>query len=148
MSLTSDSFASKGDIPTAFTCEGEDAPPGLRWTGVPGNAKSLAIIVDDPDAPGGTFTHWVLYDIPTSETGIPERGNLPAGSQQGTNGWDKVSYGGPCPPSGKHRYVFKLYALDTTIGKSGLDRAALEGQMKGHIVAEAQYVGTYEKKRS
>src|SRR5207247_7980341 len=125
LTLTSPAFGPKAEIPAVHTCEGADTSPPLEWSGVPGRAKSLALIVDDPDAPDPkapkmTYVHWVMYDIP------PSTGNLtastkkaPAGARDGSNDWKKTGYGGPCPPIGRHRYFFKLYALDTMLGELG-----------------------------
>ena len=154
MSLRSSSFDDGGVIPSKHTCEGADASPALTWSGVPASAKSLALIVDDPDAPDPkapkmTYVHWVLYGLPPSLTGLPEAatgGDLPAGAKQGVNDFKRAAWGGPCPPIGRHRYVFKLYALDVAppdLGNAG--KPALEAAMKGHILAEARLVGTYQK---
>ena len=152
MELTSSAFANRGDIPRRYSCEGEDAPPPLSWSGVPQHAKTLALIVDDPDAPDPaapimTWVHWVLLDIPPDATGLPEGGKpLPAGAREGLNDWSRTRYGGPCPPVGRHRYFFKLYALDTAL--SGLRRptkADLEQAIRGHLLYQAELVGTYQK---
>jgi Raf kinase inhibitor-like YbhB/YbcL family protein len=154
MSLRSPSFDDGGVIPSKHTCEGADASPALTWSGVPAGAKSLALIVDDPDAPDPkapkmTYVHWVLYDLPPGVTGLPEaaaKGDLPAGAKQSVNDFKRAGWGGPCPPIGRHRYVFKLYALDAVppdLGNAG--KAALEAAMKGHVLAEARLVGTYQK---
>jgi Raf kinase inhibitor-like YbhB/YbcL family protein len=149
--LTSDAFTDGGTIPKRFTCEGQDAAPPLAWTDPPPGTKSFALIVDDPDAPDPkapkrTWVHWVLYDIPASTTGLPEGGAVPAGTRNGRNDWGRTGYGGPCPPIGRHRYFHKLYALDTVLGDLGEPtKAALERAMKGHALAEARIVGTYEK---
>ena len=154
MKLTSAAFADNQSIPKIYTCEGKDLSPPLVWTGVPANAKSLALIVDDPDAPDPaaprmTWVHWVLYDIPITATGLPEgvaSSALPKGVLEGLNDWQRTGYGGPCPPIGRHRYFHKLYALDAVLpGLNKPTKAALEKAMKGHIVAEAQLIGTYEK---
>src|SRR2546428_13593731 len=122
MTLTSPSFGAKAEIPAVHTCEGADTSPPLEWSGVPGRAKSLALVVDDPDAPDPkaprmTYVHWVLYDIPAELTGIPRGGQTPAGARDGKNDWKKTGYGGPCPPVGRHRYFFKLYALEYPPGE-------------------------------
>lgn len=151
LTLTSPAFAEGGAIPKRHTCEGQDVAPALQWTGVPAGAKSLALIVDDPDAPDPkapkrTYVHWVLYDIPPQATGIPEGGAPPAGARPGRNDWGRTGYGGPCPPIGRHRYVHKLYALDALLGDLGQPaKAALEKAMAGHVLAEARLVGTYQK---
>jgi len=152
MRLNSASFANQGEIPKKHTCEGGDHSPELNWSDVPPNTKSLALIVDDPDAPDPkapkmTWVHWVLYDIPPSARGIPEGGKpLPEGAREGLNDWKRTGYGGPCPPIGRHRYFHKLYALDTVLGDRGkFNKTQLEQAMAGHILAEAQLVATYQK---
>ena len=153
LALTSPAFTSDGPIPARHTCEGEDVSPALAWTGAPEATKSFALVVDDPDAPDPaapkrTYVHWVLYDIPASAAGLPEGGALPPGTREGRNDWGRTGYGGPCPPIGRHRYFHKLYALDATLGDLRTpDKAALERAMKGHVLAEARLVGTYEKTR-
>ncbi|HEX7185462.1 MAG TPA: YbhB/YbcL family Raf kinase inhibitor-like protein [Thermoanaerobaculia bacterium] len=154
LTLTSPAFQHEGEIPARYTCEGEDVSPELRWSGAPGGAASLALIVDDPDAPDPraprmTWVHWVLYNIPTSATGlaegIPPR-DLPAGTLEGLNDWKRTGWGGPCPPQGRHRYFFKLYALDTVLADFHHPvKAKLEAAMDGHILAKAELIGTYEK---
>jgi Raf kinase inhibitor-like YbhB/YbcL family protein len=154
MKLTSAAFADNQSIPKIYTCEGKDLSPPLVWTGVPANAKSLALIVDDPDAPDPaaprmTWVHWVLYNIPVAATGLPEgvaSSALPKGALEGLNDWQRTGYGGPCPPIGRHRYFHKLYALDAVLPDlKKPTKGALEKAIKGHIVAEAQLIGTYEK---
>ncbi|MEX1181843.1 MAG: YbhB/YbcL family Raf kinase inhibitor-like protein [Gemmatimonadota bacterium] len=146
--LSSTAFAAGGTIPRQYTCDGEDTAPPLAWSGVPAEAKTLALIVDDPDAPDPaapkrTFVHWVVYDIPAKTTGL-DPALLPGGTREGTNDWDRIGYGGPCPPIGTHRYFFKLYALDTTLGAlNEPTKADLERAMRGHVVAHAELVGTY-----
>jgi Raf kinase inhibitor-like YbhB/YbcL family protein len=154
LTLSSPSFAHQGEIPSRFTCEGDDVSPALSWSGVPSAAKSLALVVDDPDAPDPkapktTWVHWVVYDLPPGTTGLPESTKaLPAGARDGRNDWKRTGYGGPCPPIGRHRYFHKLYALDTLLGDLGAPtKAALEQAMKGHVLEEAQLVGTYQKKK-
>jgi hypothetical protein len=153
MQLTSPAFEHQDEIPTTYTCEGDDTAPALQWRGAPPGTKSFALIVDDPDAPDPkapkmTWVHWVLWDIPATAAGIPEGGRAPAGAREGHNDWKRTGWGGPCPPIGRHRYFFKLYALGTTIGDLG--RAAgkpeLERAMRGHVLAEATLMGTYAKK--
>ena len=153
-SLTSSAFQSGGEIPSVHTCEGKDASPPLAWSGVPSGAKSLALIVDDPDAPDPkapkmTWVHWVLYDIPPAATGLPAAAaakELPAGTREGQNDWKRTGYGGPCPPIGRHRYFFKLYALDTVLPDLGAaSKAKLEKAMESHVVEKAELVGTYQK---
>ena len=154
MKLTSTAFAGHQSIPKLYTCEGKDVSPPLAWSGVPSKARSLALIVDDPDAPdpaapSTTWVHWVLYDIPVTVSGLSEgitSSALPKGTREGRNDWDRTGYGGPCPPVGRHRYFHKLYALDTVLPDlQEPDKAALEKAMKGHIIAETQLVGTYQK---
>jgi Raf kinase inhibitor-like YbhB/YbcL family protein len=139
LKVTSSAFESGQDIPVSFTCEGADSSPPLKWTGVPADAKSLALICDDPDAPVGTWVHWVLYDLPASTVEmnekVPTSETLPSGAKQ-VNDFKRVDYGGPCPPPGKpHRYYFKLYALDTNLGlKPRATKAELLRAMKGHLL--------------
>jgi len=155
LSLQSASFSQNGEIPAKFTCEGQDVSPALSWAGVPAGTKSLALIVDDPDAPDPkapkmTWVHWVLYDIPATAAGLPEGvapSALPAGTRDGLNDWKRTGYGGPCPPIGRHRYFHKLYALDTVLPDLGTPtKAALEKAMDGHVLAKTELVGTYQKK--
>jgi len=155
MELSSTAFAQGGDMPRQYTCEGDDLAPPLRWSGVPERALSLALIVDDPDAPDPaapkmTWVHWVLFDIPLSATAIGEGGRpLPEGTREGSNDWHRTGYGGPCPPVGRHRYFFKLYALDTLLPDlQKPSKAELERAMQGHVLAQAQLVGTYQKAAS
>ena len=152
LSISSPAFQDGGEIPASFTCEGRDLSPALVFAGVPAETKSLALIVDDPDAPDPaapkmTYVHWVLFDLPPDAAGLPEGvTSLPAGTKEGLNDWKRTGYGGPCPPIGRHRYFFKLYALDSTL--SHLDKPTkpeLLAAMQGHILAEAQIVGTYQK---
>jgi len=152
--LTSAAFAHQGAIPTKYTCEGADVSPPLSWTGLPPGTKSLALIVDDPDAPDPaapkmTWVHWVLYNLPPTANGLPEGASvLPAGALQGLNDWQRTGYGGPCPPIGRHRYFFKLYALDTVLPDLGRPtKAMLEKAMKGHILVQTELTGTYQKRR-
>ena len=146
--------AAMGSIPSRYTCEGDDASPPLRWTGVPEDTLSLVLIVDDPDAPDPahpkvTWVHWLLYNIPPTATGLREAASpsaLPAGALQGRNDWQRAGYGGPCPPVGRHRYVFRLYALDQMLlGLNDPDKAALLAAMEGHVLAETELIGTYAK---
>ncbi len=148
--LSTQSFAPGGEIPRKYTCEGDDLSPELSWSEPPKGTKSFALIADDPDAPSGTFTHWVLYDVPAEMRQLAEgasRGQLPAGASQGRNGFGKTGYGGPCPPPGKpHRYFFKLYALDANLGlKPGASKQQLEQAMKGHVLAQSEVVGTFKR---
>lgn len=142
-------FANDGEIPKKYTCSGADLSPALSWTGVSPAAHSLALIVDDPDAPGGTWTHWLIWNIPAHLTalpeGVPAREMLETGAHQGRNDFHRIGYGGPCPPPGKtHRYFFRLYALDTVLDlKAGAARKELDRVMKGHIVSQAEWMGTY-----
>jgi Raf kinase inhibitor-like YbhB/YbcL family protein len=151
LTITSPAFAHQAAIPIRYTCDGEDLSPPLEWSDPPPGTESLALVADDPDAPRGTWVHWVIYNIPAQARGLPEA--LPAdleladGSVQGRNSWPKTGYGGPCPPSGTHRYYFKLYALDTMLDlESGESKKSLLQAMKGHILAEAQLLGTYARK--
>jgi len=154
MQLTSSAFPSNGAIPIAHTCEGADRAPPLSWTDPPAAAKSFALIVDDPDAPDPkapkmTYVHWVLYDIPASATTLPKGGkSLPSGTREGVNDWKRTGYGGPCPPIGRHRYFHKLYALDAQLGDLGkVTKADLERAMKGHVLAQAELIGTYQRSK-
>jgi Raf kinase inhibitor-like YbhB/YbcL family protein len=154
LTLTSSAFGSGDEIPAMYTCDGADISPQLTWRNVPSGTQSLALIVDDPDAPDPaaprmTWVHWVLYDIPPTATGLPEDADqrgLPEGSRVGRNDWNRQQYGGPCPPIGRHRYFYKLYALDVKLGE--LDRPTkrdLEKAMEGHVLAETELMGTYLK---
>jgi hypothetical protein len=154
--ITSTAFAPDGAIPAVHTCEGRDISPPLGWQGVPPGTMSLALIVDDPDAPDPaapkmTWVHWVLYDIPVTVNGLVEGvkpGALPGGTQEGVNDFGRMTWGGPCPPIGRHRYYFKLYALDTTMPQLARPiKAALEKAMQGHVLAQATLMGTYKKSR-
>jgi len=154
--LTSTAFASGEEIPARFTCEGEDLSPALAWSGAPAATRSFALVVDDPDAPDPkaprtTWVHWVLYDLPAETGALPEGvapSALPAGTREGTNDWRRTGWGGPCPPIGRHRYFFKLYALDTVLPDLGRpDARTLERAMAGHVLARAELVGTYQKTR-
>jgi Raf kinase inhibitor-like YbhB/YbcL family protein len=154
LTLKSPAFAPGGEIPAVHTCEGKDASPALEWSGLPAGTKSLALIVDDPDAPDPkapkmTYVHWVLYDIPPSATGLAEAlTRLPTGTREGLNDWKRTGYGGPCPPIGRHRYFFKLHALDRTLGDLGTPtKAKLEQAMAGHVLERAELMGTYQKRR-
>jgi Raf kinase inhibitor-like YbhB/YbcL family protein len=152
--LMSSQFTANGPIPAAHTCQGADKSPALHWSGVPTTAKSLALVVDDPDAPDPkapkmTWTHWVLYNLPPTATALPDgatRTALPPGTREANNDWGQPGWRGPCPPIGRHRYFFKLYALDVVLPPlAGADKGKLEAAMKGHVVAEGQLIGTYEK---
>ena len=150
MQLTSSSFAN-GKIPKRFTCDGDDTSPGLSWSAPPAATQSFALTVVDHDAPMGSFVHWVLYDLPPETRGLPEgvpkQGQLPDGSRQGQNDFDKVGYGGPCPPQGSsHRYTFSLYALDSKLGlPSRATRSQVEAAAKGHILAHGELVARYKR---
>ncbi len=146
MRITSPAFAHNGGIPAKYTCDGGDASPPLMLENIPGTAKSLALIVDDPDAPAGTWVHWVVWNIPAAAGEIREN-SFPAGASQGKNSWGRNSYGGPCPPSGTHRYFFKLYALDATLNL-GADttKKGLEKAMEGHVIARAELIGIYKRR--
>jgi len=150
MEITSSAFGSGEMIPAKYTCDGADFSPPLEWSGSPAGTKSLALVCDDPDAPMGTWVHWVIYDIPPSATmlaeGITREKDLPGGGTQGINDFRRIGYGGPCPPGGTHRYFFKLYALDTALGlKPGITKDQLLKAMRGHILVEAQLMGTYKR---
>jgi Raf kinase inhibitor-like YbhB/YbcL family protein len=154
LKLTSSAFVHNGEIPIKYTCEGQDVSPPLSWSDVPPNAKSLALIVDDPDAPDPaapklTWVHWVLYNIPPSANAFAEAvKQLPAGTREGLNDWQRTGYGGPCPPIGRHRYFHKLYALDTVLPDLGRPtKAKLESAMKGHVTAHTELIGTYQKRK-
>ncbi len=155
-SLTSAAFTKGGGIPAKHTCDGDDISPSLSWDGVPENAQSLALIMDDPDAPDPddprvTWVHWVLYNIPTSVSVLSEGvtvAQLPQGARQGKNDWNRTGYGGPCPPIGRHRYFHKLYALDAMLPEMQRPtKAELEVAMEGHVVARTELVGTYQRPR-
>ena len=145
LSISSPAFEHGRPIPPHFTADGDDVSPELTITGVPDGAASLALIMDDPDAPMGTWVHWVVWNIPT-ETAVIEEGSEPGGSTGGRNSWSRAGYGGPAPPSGTHRYFFKLFALDTILDlPSTADKAALERAMEGHVVSAAELLGTYAR---
>ena len=146
MNLTSPDFDEGGNIPERFTCDGEDVNPSLKIDDVPGGAKSLVLIVDDPDAPRGTFTHWIVWNLPPDLTEISAN-RTPSAAVQGVNDFGTNRYGGPCPPSGVHRYYFKLYALDTTLQLPAKSkRQTLEAAIKDHVVEEASLMGRYSRK--
>ena len=144
-------FNAGSDIPAKFTCDGSDTSPALAWNAPPEGTQSVALIVDDPDAPGRTWVHWVLYDLPTTERelaeGVPPDGQLPSGARQGRNDFGTIGYGGPCPPPGPaHRYYFRLYALDKRLDlPAGATRAQLDRSMRGHILAHAELMGRYRR---
>lgn len=152
LSLRAAAFAHGGKIPSIHTCDGADRSPALQFGGVPDGTRSLVLIVDDPDAPDPaapqrTWVHWLLFDLPPATPGLPEGiepARLPTGAREGRNDWGRTGYGGPCPPIGRHRYFHKLYALDCTLGDLGEpDKAALERAMHGHVLAQAELMGTY-----
>ncbi len=152
--LKSTAFDNGNKIPAKYTCQGENISPPLMWENAPENTRSLVLIVDDPDAPDPkapkmTWVHWVLYNIPPGANSLFENikpSELPKGTAQGLNDWGKTGYGGPCPPIGRHRYFHKLYALDTVLkGLKNPTKARVEDAMKGHVIAKAELIGTYEK---
>jgi Raf kinase inhibitor-like YbhB/YbcL family protein len=146
MKITSSAFQEGGNIPSKFTCDGSDTSPPLQITGVPSEAKSLVLIADDPDAPSGLFTHWLVWNIPPQTNSISE-GSAPKGVH-GTNDFGKPDYKGPCPPPGTHRYSFKIYALDRELDlRGGAKRGQLDAAMKGHVVAQGVLVGRYARKK-
>jgi Raf kinase inhibitor-like YbhB/YbcL family protein len=151
-SIRSPAFADGEEIPVEHTCDAEDVSPALEWSGAPAGTKTFALVVHDPDAPDPAapkqdYVHWILYDLPASCARIPEGvGFFPEGTREGTNDWNRTGYGGPCPPIGRHRYYFRLYALDVALGDRGqLTRAALDESMAGHVLAEAVMMGTYQR---
>jgi Raf kinase inhibitor-like YbhB/YbcL family protein len=155
--LTSSAFVAGGEIPSIYTCEGRDVSPPLSWSGVPDAAKSLVLIVDDPDAPDPkaprmTYVHWVLYNMPPTTRELPEAvaaRDLPPGTGEGLNDWKRTGYGGPCPPIGRHRYFHKLYALDRVLLDLGTPtKAELEAAMRGHFLEQTELVGTYQKTKT
>jgi len=153
MKMTSKAFEHEGMIPEKYSCDGADVSPPLAWQGVPPGAKSLALICEDPDAPGGVFDHWVLYGLAATATSLPEgveqSERLPSGALQGRNSFRRIGYNGPCPPGGTHRYYFRLYALDATAEELGLKpgatKAALQKAMQGHVLEEAEFMGRYSR---
>lgn len=156
LAITSPAFANNGSIDARYTCEGSDTSPQLEWTNAPANTRTFALIVDDPDvpdphAPKMTWVHWVLYNIPANVHALSEdsgKQGSPHGAKDGINDWKRTGYGGPCPPIGTHRYFFKLYALDTILSDLGHPtKAQLLSAMKGHVLAEAQLIGTYKKNK-
>jgi Raf kinase inhibitor-like YbhB/YbcL family protein len=148
--VTSPAFRDGEAIPRKYTCDGKDISPAIQFASIPAGTKSLALISDDPDAPGGTWVHWVLFNLPadttTIEANIPAKADLSNGAKHGRNSWGKAAYGGPCPPDGTHRYFFKVYALDIMLPlKKGAFIRNLEKAMKGHILAMGQIMGTYSR---
>jgi Raf kinase inhibitor-like YbhB/YbcL family protein len=157
LKITSSAFQPNESIPSLYTCEGKDISPPLAWSGVPANTKTFALIVDDPDAPDPAkpqrvYVHWVVYNLPATASSLPENASkkgMPKGAVQGKNDWGKTEYGGPCPPIGRHRYFFKLYALDTELtGLSSPSKADLEKAIKGHVLDTGEMIGTYQKSRT
>ena len=155
-SISSQAFDHGHTIPVRHTCQGDDISPDLHWNGVPARTRSLVLIVDDPDAPDPrapkmTWVHWVLYNLPPTTTGLPEgtaAGSLPDGTEEGLNDWKRTGYGGPCPPIGRHRYFFKLYALDTVLeGLRRPTKAQVENAMQGHVIEQAELMGTYQQSK-
>ena len=154
LTLTCTAFEANGAIPRKYTCDGDDESPPLSWSGLPEGTQSLALIVDDPDAPDPAapkmvWVHWVLYNIPTTASGLPENvtaAKLPAGTREGLNDWKRTGYGGPCPPRGRHRYFHKLYALDAVLGElKEPTKEQLLRAMEGHILEQAELIGTYQR---
>ena len=148
--LTSSAFAHEEPIPQKYTCDGEDISPPLQWSDPPEGTQSLALIADDPDAPMGTWVHWVLYNLPAEtralSEAVPSDADLPDGGRHGKNSWRRLGYGGPCPPGGTHRYFFKLYALDTALALAvGASKRQLLRAIEGHILAQAELMGTYTR---
>ena len=154
LKITSTAFQPGGSIPSEYTCEGRDLSPPVAWSGAPPGTKTFALIVDDPDAPDPAkpqrvYVHWVVYNIPVATVALVENASkkgLPTGAVQGKNDWGKAEYGGPCPPIGRHRYFFKLYALDADLkGLSSPTKGDLERAMKGHVFDSGELIGTYQK---
>ncbi|HEX7019551.1 MAG TPA: YbhB/YbcL family Raf kinase inhibitor-like protein [Gemmatimonadaceae bacterium] len=153
LKIESSAFADQGEIPRKYTCDGDDRSPPLRWSGAPHGTRSFALIVQDPDAPDPaapkmTYVHWVLYDLPADCTGLPEdvsTNGLPRGTREGVNDWKRTGYGGPCPPVGRHRYYFRLFALDTMLGDLGKARRDdVEKVLRDHVLDHAELMGTYQ----
>jgi Raf kinase inhibitor-like YbhB/YbcL family protein len=154
LKLQSTAFKPGSEIPVRYTCEGDDISPPLEWSGAPPDTKTFALIVDDPDAPDPkapkmTWVHWVLYNLPSTTASLPEGvSRLPAGTREGKNDWKRTGYGGPCPPIGRHRYFHKLYALGIELGDlNEPTKLQLETAMRGHVLAHAELIGTYQKQR-
>jgi Raf kinase inhibitor-like YbhB/YbcL family protein len=151
LEIKSPAFSENEMIPSQYTCDGKNVSPPLSWSGVPADAKSLALICDDPDAPAGVWVHWVVYDLPVSSKGLPEavppRDEISGGGRQGKNDFRKTGWGGPCPPGGTHRYVFMLSALDRAVGlPAGATKAQLLSAMRGHVLAEDKLTGKYSRR--
>ena len=152
ITITSSAFEDGGMIPLKYTCDGNNISPPLKWQGIPAKTKSIAIICDDPDAPMGTFVHWVLFNLPPETEGLdenfPDEETFPDGARQGITDFGKTGYGGPCPPSGTHRYFFKIYALDTKVDMASIaDKPALIKAMEGHLLARGRLMGRYERQK-
>ena len=150
INITSSAFEDGGLIPAKYTCDGADVSPPLQWDAVPQGTRSIALICDDPDAPMGTWVHWVLFNLPSDAKelaeNIPSEETLPNGARQGVSDFGRIGYGGPCPPSGTHRYFFKIYALDTEIGlEAGADKRQLLKTMEGHILEQGRLIGKYKR---
>lgn len=147
LQVTSGAFSQGQAIPQKNTCDGQNVSPPIAWSGAPANTKSFALICEDPDAPSGTFIHWVLYDVPGKATRLGE--GSPGGGKEGVNGFGNNGYGGPCPPAGKaHRYFFRVYALDTdSLSGAGTSNQSVSAAMKGHVLAEGHVMGTYQRKK-
>jgi Raf kinase inhibitor-like YbhB/YbcL family protein len=149
LTLSSTAFTNGSRIPARYTCDGDNTSPPLSWSGIPSGTKSLALIVDDPDAPERTWVHWVLYNLPPDSAGVTQGAGMrdfPPGTRKGINDWHRADYGGPCPPAGRHRYVHKLYALDTTLPDLGkADKAKLEKAMEGHVIGKSELTGMYQR---
>lgn len=152
MQLKTPAFNPGAEIPEPFTCDGANSSPALVWSTPPEGTRTFALIMDDPDAPGRTWVHWVLYDLPATERELPEgvapTGTLPSGARQGRNSFGKTGYGGPCPPPGPaHHYYFRLYALDTELNlRAGATRAQIDRAIRGHVLADAELMGQYRRK--
>jgi len=154
LTVTSPAFVQGEAIPGKYTCQGDDSSPAVQWSAPPSGTKSLALIVEDPDAPMGTWIHWIVYNIPPDAGGLAEGASkanatqfgLPTDALQGRTSFGRSDYGGPCPPSGSHRYFFRLYALDITLNQPGLDKAALLNAMKAHVLSAGELMGTYKQK--
>jgi Raf kinase inhibitor-like YbhB/YbcL family protein len=145
LQVSSSAFAANQPIPPEYTCDGAQKSPPLRWSNVPKGTRSIAVLVEDPDAPKGNFTHWLVTGIPPTATSLPAGGALPQGAMAAKNGKGETGYTGPCPPSGRHRYFFRVYALDTTLGRSPQNKDELMSAIDGHVLAEGQLIGTYQK---
>lgn len=150
MQITSSAFGEGAQIPRRYTCDADNISPPLAWSGVPAAAQSLALIADDPDAPGGTWIHWVVFDLPAGAQGLPEavkaQPSIAGGGTQGVTSFRKIGYGGPCPPSGVHRYYFRLYALDKQLGlPSSATAREVQAAMQGHVLAESALMGRYQR---